>query len=131
MSVLDHLRRLSSRLEFRLTALIATLLVIFAVELTAYATMVSRRAFEVEAERHAIETARLAADLLAADAKAGRLSNIGALLDRISTRRGISSARLLDRNLDVLAASPGSGSPGRGGDALVEAARRDRRIEIA
>jgi diguanylate cyclase (GGDEF)-like protein len=108
MRWIDRLRRFQSRLAVRFTALFASLVVVFAIEFTTYATFQSNRAIHEALERHVAYVGRFGADLVGRGLKDLRLANLLTIMRNFATRSDIVYARLLDKHRRIVTDGIGS-----------------------
>jgi methyl-accepting chemotaxis protein len=108
MRWIDRFRRFQSRLAVRFTALFASLVVMFAIEFTTYATYQSNRAIHETLERHVAYVGRFGADLVGRGLKDLRLANLLTIMRNFATRSDIVYARLLDNHRRIVTDGIGS-----------------------
>jgi diguanylate cyclase (GGDEF)-like protein len=132
MKILDRLRSFQSRLGVRFTALFASVLIVFAIEFTAYSTIQSSRAIHDELERHVAYVGRFGADLVGPPLKSLRLKELTGMMRGFSARNDIVYARLLDKYRRVVTDGVGStiAFSAVSSDDLFDAAEESGRIVI-
>jgi diguanylate cyclase (GGDEF)-like protein len=133
MRFLDRLRRFQSRLGVRFTALFASILIIFAIEFTAYSTLQSNRAIRAELERHVAYVGRFGADLMGEDLKRLRLRDLTSAMRHFAARSDIVYARLLDKYRRVVTDGVGTTTAfsAVSSDDLFDAAEKSQRLQVS
>lgn len=133
MRFFGRLVRFQSRLAVRFTAMLASLLIIFSVEFTAYSTLQSKHAIQDEVEQHVSYVGRFGADLVAQDLKDLRLKELLRVMRSFAERSDIVYATLLDRHRRIVTDGVGTTIPfsAVSRDDLFDLAEQSGRIQFS